>query len=136
MNESLAERLQEALIEPSRLDFRLAVEELARSSLASRGFDIDAFAGVMRALPLTFDELYEIYVAKNVLNMFRQANGYRTGEYRKVWDGREDNETPKRACRAPWTPLPTPFRRTSPQRWQTATPARRPPRHCFVNLCA
>ena len=89
---ALAGRLRTALAGSSLSDFRLAVEELARSSLASRGFDIEAFAGVMRALPLTFDELYETYVAKNVLNVFRQANGYRTGEYRKVWDGREDNE--------------------------------------------
>ena len=92
MNKALAKRLQASLAEPTRLDFRLAVEELARASLSSRGFDIDAFAGVMRALPLTFDELYETYVAKNVLNVFRQANGYGTGEYRKVWQGREDNE--------------------------------------------
>ncbi len=92
MNKALARRLQESLAAPARLDFRLAVEELARSCLASRGFDIDAFAGVMRALPLTFDELYETYVAKNVLNVFRQANGYGAGEYRKVWAGREDNE--------------------------------------------
>lgn len=89
---ALARRLQTSLADPSRSDFRLAVEELARSSLSSRGFDIEAFAGVMRALPLTFDELFEIYVAKNVLNVFRQNNGYGTGEYRKVWDGREDNE--------------------------------------------
>ena len=92
VNRELAKRLQASLAEPTRLDFRLAVEELARSSLSSRGFDIDAFAGVMRALPLTFDELYETYVAKNVLNVFRQTNGYGSGEYRKVWDGREDNE--------------------------------------------
>ena len=92
VNQALAKRLRASLAEPARLDFRLAVEELARSSLSSRGFDIEAFAGVMRALPLTFDELYEIYVAKNVLNVFRQANGYGSGEYRKVWDGREDNQ--------------------------------------------
>jgi len=92
VNEALAGRLQTALAKPQRLDFRLAVEELAQSSLVSRGFDIGAFAGVMRALPMSFDELYEVYVAKNVLNVFRQANGYRTGQYRKVWDGREDNE--------------------------------------------
>ena len=91
MNEAIARRLEESLAEPTRLDFRLAVEQLARSSLLSRGFDIDAFAGVMRALPLTIDELYETYVAKNVLNVFRQANGYGSGEYRKFWDGREDN---------------------------------------------
>ncbi|MCY3839929.1 MAG: dUTP diphosphatase [Gammaproteobacteria bacterium] len=92
MNKALAKRLLASLAEPTRLDFRLAVEELARSSLSLRGFDIDAFAGLMRALPLTFDELYETYVAKNVLNVFRQANGYGSGEYRKVWDGREDNQ--------------------------------------------
>ena len=92
VNKALAKRLQASLAEPARMDFRLAVEELARSSLSLRGFDIDAFAGVMRALPLTFDELYETYVAKNVLNVFRQANGYGSGEYRKVWDGREDNQ--------------------------------------------
>lgn len=92
MTETLAERLQAALREPARLDFRLAVEELVRSSLTSPGFDIEAFAGIMRALPLTFDELYVTYIAKNILNLFRQANGYATGEYRKNWDGREDNE--------------------------------------------
>ena len=92
VNRALAKRLRASLAEPARLDFRLAVEELARSSLSSRGFDIEAFAGVMRALPLTFEELYERYVAKNVLNVFRQANGYGSGESRKVWDGREDNQ--------------------------------------------
>ena len=92
VDEALAARLIEALSGSSRPEFRVAVEELARSSLASRGFDIEAFAGVMRSLPLSFDELYEAYVAKNVLNRFRQDNGYGTGEYRKVWNGREDNE--------------------------------------------
>ena len=34
---------------------------------------------------MAFDDLYEIYIAKNVLNIFRQANGYKTGEYIKDW---------------------------------------------------
>lgn len=38
------------------------------------------------------DELYRQYVGKNVLNFFRQDNGYKTGTYIKVWSGREDNE--------------------------------------------
>jgi len=99
LDEGLAERLIDALDDekepvcaPGGRDFRLAVEELARSSLASRDFDIDAFAAVMRTLPMTFDELFETYVAKNVLNAFRQDHGYRTGDYIKTWDGREDNE--------------------------------------------
>jgi hypothetical protein len=31
-------------------------------------------------------------VGKNVLNFFRQDNGYKEGTYVKNWDGREDNE--------------------------------------------
>ena len=94
VDQALAGRLRAALTDhgSSVPDFRLAVEELARSSLASKGFDIEAFAAVMRALPMSFDELYETYVAKNVLNAFRQDHGYKTGDYIKVWNGREDNE--------------------------------------------
>ncbi len=99
VDRSLAARLIAALSQPTDAafspvddDFRLAVEDLARSTLATRDFDINAFAAVMRAMPLSFDELYETYVAKNVLNSFRQAHGYRSGDYNKVWDGREDNE--------------------------------------------
>lgn len=36
--------------------------------------------------------LYKYYVAKNVLNKFRQDHGYKEGTYQKVWDGKEDNE--------------------------------------------
>ena len=35
---------------------------------------------------------YSLYIGKNVLNGFRQNNGYNSGEYRKLWQGREDNE--------------------------------------------
>ncbi|BBN59771.1 dUTP diphosphatase [Hydrogenovibrio marinus] len=40
---------------------------------------------------LEFDQLYQIYMAKNVLNKFRQDHGYKEGTYVKVWDGKEDN---------------------------------------------
>jgi hypothetical protein len=46
----------------------------------------------MRASNLSFDQLYRMYVGKNVLNFFRQDHGYKDGSYIKVWDGREDNE--------------------------------------------
>ena len=71
---------------------RLAVEDLARETLAARSFALPAFARVMRLLPLGYDELFRLYVGKNVLNRFRQDHGYRTGTYAKTWDGREDNE--------------------------------------------
>jgi dimeric dUTPase (all-alpha-NTP-PPase superfamily) len=35
--------------------------------------------------------LYKYYIAKNVLNRFRQNHGYKDGTYRKLWNGREDN---------------------------------------------
>ena len=40
---------------------------------------------------LNIDTLYKYYVAKNVLNKFRQDNGYKEGTYQKVWNGKEDN---------------------------------------------
>ena len=41
---------------------------------------------------MSVDELYRQYVGKNVLNFFRQDNGYKEGTYVKQWSGREDNE--------------------------------------------
>ncbi len=36
--------------------------------------------------------LYKFYVAKNILNKFRQDHGYKEGTYRKTWGKKEDNE--------------------------------------------
>jgi len=92
-DEKLAERLADALAHDDTVGFRAGVENLALKSLATHRFDLEAFVAVMRALPMTFDELYRGYVAKNVLNAFRQEHGYQDGSYRKRWhDGREDNE--------------------------------------------
>jgi dUTPase len=77
---------------PPDADLRACVETLAGATLASRRFPIDAFVDVLYALPMTFAELYQIYVGKNVLNHFRQAHGYQAGAYVKTWLGREDNE--------------------------------------------
>jgi dimeric dUTPase (all-alpha-NTP-PPase superfamily) len=78
-----------------RLDaeaFREAVENLAVGTLQARNFSTRDFAAAMAALPMDFDELYRLYVGKNVLNHFRQDHGYKQGTYRKLWQGREDNE--------------------------------------------
>ena len=50
-----------------------------------------AFFDSCGVVSLTFDELYQIYMAKNVLNKFRQDHGYKEGSYIKLWDGKEDN---------------------------------------------
>jgi len=41
---------------------------------------------------LDFDEVFEIYIKKNTLNIFRQEHGYKEGTYKKIWNGKEDNE--------------------------------------------
>lgn len=36
--------------------------------------------------------LFKFYLGKNILNKFRQDNGYKQGNYKKIWNGKEDNE--------------------------------------------
>lgn len=45
----------------------------------------------MTAIGMTWDDLHRGYLGKNVLNAFRQDNGYSDGTYRKTWHGEEDN---------------------------------------------
>ncbi len=52
----------------------------------------DDFLEVALQCGLNLDKLYKYYVAKNVLNKFRQDNGYKEGTYKKVWNDKEDNE--------------------------------------------
>ena len=73
-------------------DFRVDLEEFALDTLSSHGFDTEKFAVLLADTDLGFDELYERYVGKNVLNFFRQDHGYQDGTYSKIWGGREDNE--------------------------------------------
>lgn len=73
-------------------DVRLAIEDFALTSLSSQTFDVRKFAGLLDVVQLSFDSLYSGYVGKNVLNFFRQDNGYKDGTYKKVWQGKEDNE--------------------------------------------
>ncbi len=73
-------------------DVRKTIECLALVTLTDQGAHFSFIAGIMKYLDMSFGELYEIYVGKNVLNMFRQDNGYKEGTYNKVWNGREDNE--------------------------------------------
>jgi dimeric dUTPase (all-alpha-NTP-PPase superfamily) len=73
-------------------DIRKTIECLALLTLTDQGAHFTFIAGIMKYLDMSFNELYEIYVGKNVLNMFRQDNGYKEGTYNKLWNGREDNE--------------------------------------------
>ena len=95
---AFAERLL-AMLPPQRRQpgddaeaFRRAVEALAAAAVGEKRFDVDAFGAALAWLGVDAAGLHASYVGKNVLNGFRQRNGYKDGSYRKLWDGREDNE--------------------------------------------
>lgn len=69
----------------------LEVDNLVAAA-GCRRFDIAAFVRLLAYSGMTFDMLYQRYVGKNMLNRFRQDNGYKTGTYVKNWAGEEDNQ--------------------------------------------
>ena len=52
---------------------------------------IMVFRITLNHFKITDETLYRTYVAKNVLNLFRQEHGYKQGTYQRVWQGRDDN---------------------------------------------
>lgn len=68
------------------------VEDFMTFTVKHKKFDIQGFMSLSLMLSLDIVEIYKLYVAKNVLNSFRQHNGYKSGEYIKMWNNREDNE--------------------------------------------
>ena len=75
---------------PAMLDMRQQLEMLAALA-AVRRMHLPLLALLFAACELTPDALFREYVSKNVLNHFRQDHGYKTGDYKKFWDGAEDN---------------------------------------------
>ncbi|OUS31892.1 dUTP diphosphatase [Gammaproteobacteria bacterium 45_16_T64] len=82
---------QWSLEQPSTT-FPEAIESLAEHTLRTKHFSIPLFCKLMSLADMDQDELYRQYIGKNVLNFFRQDNGYKEGSYIKVWNGKEDNE--------------------------------------------
>ncbi|MEX0962999.1 MAG: dUTP diphosphatase [Pseudohongiellaceae bacterium] len=66
--------------------------ELLIALAAVRKIELPLFAAIMGHCEMDWTGLYCQYVGKNVLNFFRQDNGYQEGSYQKIWNGREDNE--------------------------------------------
>lgn len=90
--EDVARGLAAGLAAERNEDFRADLEAFVAQTLHSRGFDLTGFARLMQGVELSAVELFHRYVGKNVLNFFRQDHGYQDGSYRKVWQGREDND--------------------------------------------
>lgn len=69
------------------------LENVAQAALRkSRDSVLGNFFDALSVAGLSFDRLHQLYVSKNVLNMFRQHNGYKAGTYVKMWNGVEDNK--------------------------------------------
>ena len=62
------------------------VEDFMAFTVTHKSFDIQSFMNLSLMLSLDIVEIYKLYVAKNVLNSFRQHNGYKSGEYIKIWN--------------------------------------------------
>lgn len=91
--EQAAERIETELGAPRQCaDIRVAIESMAQSTIDNRSMHFSDFANLLDLLEMDFDQLYRMYVGKNVLNFFRQDHGYQEGSYIKVWGEREDNE--------------------------------------------
>jgi len=70
----------------------LAKLELSIGLAAAGRISLPLFEALLADCDMDWNELFCQYVGKNVLNFFRQDFGYKEGTYRKIWDGREDNE--------------------------------------------
>lgn len=87
-----AEVAQDLAASPREAGFREILEAFTLETLQTKNFSVPLFASLMAAANMSFEALYVRYMGKNVLNFFRQDNGYQQGSYIKTWQGREDNE--------------------------------------------
>lgn len=73
-----------------QMDTRQMLELLAGLA-ASRRISFAVFEAIFVSCGMTWESVVLQYVSKNVLNIFRQTNGYKEGNYFKEWGGMEDN---------------------------------------------
>lgn len=75
------ETIMAIVLSKTAIDIELIISEF---------FDLAIMSG------LDLETLYSLYVGKNILNQFRQDNGYKDGSYIKLWNGKEDNVVMKK----------------------------------------
>lgn len=103
--DSLLEELKIIQEDHRRTALRLMnMRELTHELIGDAAFgnvSIDVFGLLMGKLTMTWEQLHSMYLAKNVLNIFRQRNGYQTGDYAKIWGKHgEDNQVLARLVEA------------------------------------
>jgi hypothetical protein len=87
----LAENLVNIELDKTPEGVRKVIDE-AIFLASSKNFNSKTLAGLMSAFDIEPEELCNKYIVKNTLNIFRANNGYKAGTYKKIWDGKEDNE--------------------------------------------
>ena len=94
--EDPANKLMKVLIQASQTtveeDIVTCCLGMGYSMITSGVFPLQNFIIAMDHASMTPDDLYKLYVGKNILNWFRQDHGYKEGHYMKNWAGKEDNE--------------------------------------------
>lgn len=81
---------QEPMIGYNKESLCKQVEELAGEGLHNY-FGVTAFVRAAFLAGMDHSQIAAYYLGKNVLNAFRQENGYKAGTYIKNWNGQEDN---------------------------------------------
>lgn len=73
------------------LPLQRRIELFGGVSAINKAAMISGFKNLCEEFGVDADKLTRLYIGKNALNALRQANGYKTGTYQKIWNGREDN---------------------------------------------
>ena len=86
VDDNLTEKLEDTLDEIILLTY--TTTKLKTEPPHELYFKVLSFANI---LGMSYEDVFKAYFAKNILNEFRQANGYKDGTYLKTWLGQEDN---------------------------------------------
>lgn len=78
----------DAILKPYEDLIRVSLESSNKETLTKL---LQIFFICLDSTKLSYKELSSLYIWKNVLNGFRQNNGYKEGKYVKIWNWVEDN---------------------------------------------
>jgi NTP pyrophosphatase (non-canonical NTP hydrolase) len=73
-------------------EYIFLLERIAEKALKQDLNGVLFFFGLITKRLMGFDRLYLLYMGKNILNHIRQEMGYKSGDYKKVINGLEDNK--------------------------------------------
>lgn len=81
----LLEELEDDLFDRIRISY---LDEEVTIKLESQ---LKYFFQMVKNVDMSLEDIYKLYIGKNILNQFRQDNGYVEKTYIKEWNGKEDN---------------------------------------------